>query len=73
VQAILLQVNIGREESKGGFEPAEVSEAVFTAAMLKGVRVKGLMTIPLSGQIKKTTCISMKCTSFLLTKSRKIR
>ncbi len=46
IQDILLQVNIGREASKGGFEPEETREAVFLASGMKGVRVRGLMAIP---------------------------
>ena len=45
-QDILLEVNIGREESKGGFDPAEVLPAALHAAGLGHVRVRGLMAIP---------------------------
>jgi pyridoxal phosphate enzyme (YggS family) len=46
IQDVLLQVNIGREASKGGFEPEAVRDAVCLASQLKGVRVRGLMAIP---------------------------
>lgn len=46
IQEVLLQVNIGREASKSGFKAEAVSETVFIASSLKGVRVKGLMAIP---------------------------
>ena len=46
VQPILLQVNIGREESKGGFLPEAADEAVAFAATLPHLRVEGLMAIP---------------------------
>lgn len=46
VTDILLEVNIGGEESKSGFSPDEVEEAVTTIAELPGVFIKGLMTIP---------------------------
>lgn len=43
---ILLEVNIGGEESKWGFKPEEVEKAVCEIAKLPGIRIKGLMTIP---------------------------
>ena len=46
VQDILLEVNIGGEEAKSGFAPAEASEAARYAKTLSHVQVLGLMTIP---------------------------
>ena len=46
VQDILLEVNIGNEEAKSGFAPAEVFAAAETALSYPHVRVCGLMTIP---------------------------
>ncbi len=46
VTDILVEVNIGNEESKSGFLESEVYTAVLEMAKLKNVRVKGLMTIP---------------------------
>ena len=46
VQDILLEVNIGREEAKSGFDPAEVAAAAETALARPHVRVRGLMTSP---------------------------
>lgn len=46
VQPILLEVNIGREESKGGYLPEAVEEAAAEAASLPGLRLEGLMAIP---------------------------
>lgn len=43
---ILLEVNIGGEESKSGFSPEEVKDAVYEIAALPRVRVRGLMAIP---------------------------
>ena len=43
---ILCEVNVGGEESKSGFSPEEVTEAVCRLAELPGIRVRGLMTIP---------------------------
>lgn len=46
VQDILLEVNIGEEEAKSGFAPADIAAAAAAAKELKNVRVRGLMTIP---------------------------
>jgi len=46
VQDILLQVNIGSEQSKGGAEPEELDALAHAAAQMSHVRVRGLMAIP---------------------------
>ena len=46
LQDVLLEVNIGGEESKGGFAPEELYAAAETAGGFPNVRVLGLMTIP---------------------------
>ena len=46
VQDILLEVNVGEEEAKSGFFPAEIFAAAEAALERPHVRVKGLMTIP---------------------------
>ncbi len=43
---ILLEVNIGSEESKSGFAPNELENAVEEIAKLPAIKVKGLMAIP---------------------------
>lgn len=43
---ILLEVNIGEEQSKSGFLKEETEEAVYKIAQLDGINIKGLMTIP---------------------------
>ncbi|MEG0020318.1 MAG: YggS family pyridoxal phosphate-dependent enzyme [Oscillospiraceae bacterium] len=43
---ILLEVNIGKEESKGGIAAESLEELLYAIAELKSVRVKGLMCIP---------------------------
>ena len=45
-QDVLLEINIGAEESKSGFAPEELSAALARAGELPGVRVRGLMAIP---------------------------
>ena len=46
VQDVLLEVNIGGEESKSGFSPETLYSAAEEARRLSNVRVRGLMTIP---------------------------
>ena len=43
---VLLEINIGREESKTGFLPEQAQECVYEIAQIDGIRVRGLMTIP---------------------------
>ena len=45
-QAILLEVNAGEEESKGGFSPDALPAAVSQIDALSSVCVQGLMTVP---------------------------
>ena len=45
-QDILLEVNIGREESKGGAMPEEILPLASRAMELEHVRLRGLMSIP---------------------------
>jgi len=45
-QDILLEVNIGGENSKSGFAPDVLFDAARYALTLKNIKVKGLMTIP---------------------------
>ena len=45
-QEALLQVNIGREKTKGGFLPEELPTTLERLVQLKGLWVKGLMVIP---------------------------
>ena len=45
-QDILLEVNIGREESKGGAMPEEIPSLALRAMELSHIRLRGLMSIP---------------------------
>ena len=45
-QAILLEVNIGGEDSKGGFRPDELPDVVSAIDPFAHVSVRGLMTLP---------------------------
>ena len=46
VQDVLLEVNVGGEESKSGFDPGELVPAAEQARALSHIRVLGLMAIP---------------------------
>ncbi|MEE0946446.1 MAG: YggS family pyridoxal phosphate-dependent enzyme [Acutalibacteraceae bacterium] len=43
---ILLEINIGEEESKSGFKYDEIYESLFEISEIEGVKIKGLMAIP---------------------------
>lgn len=45
-QDILLQVNIGGEEAKGGCPPEELADLTAAALQTPGVRLRGLMCVP---------------------------
>ena len=46
IQDVLLEINIGDEDSKSGFAPEEVAETLAKAAEFPAIRVRGLMAIP---------------------------
>lgn len=45
-QDILLEVNIAAEPSKSGFTPEDIPGALEYCASLKGIKVRGLMSVP---------------------------
>ncbi len=45
-QDVLLEINIGAEESKSGFTPEELPAVLAEASQLPAIRVRGLMAIP---------------------------
>lgn len=45
LQDVLLQVNVSGEDSKHGFDPADLHEVLVEASHLPGVCVRGLMTM----------------------------
>lgn len=67
---VLLQVNIGKEETKSGFYEKDVLDAVKRIAELPHVQVRGLMTIPprFSGKLYFEKMQEL----FLLCKEKKI-
>jgi len=46
VLSVLLQVDLGGEETKYGVEPARIPEMIEQISGLRGLRLNGLMTIP---------------------------
>lgn len=54
VMEVLLEVNIGGEDTKGGIPPGELRELIFKASEMKNIRVKGLMTIPPPGETEQS-------------------
>ena len=57
IQNILLEINIGNEESKSGFSVKEMDEVLTKIQSFANIRVKGLMAIPpichISGENRK--------------------
>ncbi len=45
-QNVLLEVNVGGENTKGGFHPEDLMRVVSILAKLPHIRIKGLMAIP---------------------------
>ena len=45
-QDILVEINIGGEESKSGISPSELEEIIEEISKMENIRVRGLMTIP---------------------------
>lgn len=46
IMDILLEINIGGEQSKSGFSPENIYEALEQIEKLKGISVRGIMSIP---------------------------
>ena len=46
MQDVLLEVNIGRENTKAGFAPEDVPAVLESGEMISGIRIRGLMAIP---------------------------
>ena len=59
IMEVLLEVNIGKEESKSGVMPEDVLEFAQKAAEFDGIKVVGLMVIPpAEGNNSQTNCAS---------------
>ncbi len=46
VMNVLVEVNVGREENKGGVDPDALYEFIDEARLLDGIHINGLMAIP---------------------------
>ena len=64
VQDILLEVNIGGEEAKSGFAPAELTGAAEAALQMAHIRVRGLMTIPPADSDRETNMRYFQAVSY---------
>ncbi|MBP1561570.1 MAG: YggS family pyridoxal phosphate-dependent enzyme [Oscillospiraceae bacterium] len=51
---VLIEVNIGGEESKSGVSVDGLEELLYSASQLKSIRVRGLMTIPPVGRSEQS-------------------
>lgn len=62
VTDILIEVNVGKDENKGGFFPDDVENGVKQIAKLKNIRIKGLMAVlPKADEIKiSELCLQMR-------------
>ena len=56
VTDVLLEINVGEEESKTGFSMSEFFETLHEIAELDAIRIKGLMTIPPICEINTILC-----------------
>lgn len=74
VMDILIQLNISGEESKSGIAPEELNELLEGISRLKGVFVRGLMTIPPveSGEMELSREIFRRCNKIYVDKRAKI-
>lgn len=56
---ILIQINIGNEETKGGFSPEEAEEAYRKIKALPALKVEGLMAmLPFDADERKLICLA---------------
>ncbi len=71
-QDVLLEINIGGEESKHGFSPDEFYDVLPKIAALSSVRVRGLMTVaPITDDKDETLrCMKKMAQIFVDTKSK---
>lgn len=63
IQDVLVQVNIGKEEQKGGIDPDTAIQTVKDISCLKGIRVRGVMAmLPRTDdqQLLQNLCLKMR-------------
>ena len=70
---VLVEVNIGREESKSGCDIDELEELLYQISELDCIKVKGLMTIPpICDELQARKYFAMMNKKFLELKEKKI-
>ncbi len=71
---VLIEVNVGREPQKAGVLPEELPLLLEKTAQLKGVRVKGLMTVPpiLDTEYEKRKIFSQMFRLFIDNRAKKL-
>jgi pyridoxal phosphate enzyme (YggS family) len=71
---ILIEVNVGREPQKAGVLPEELPLLLEKAAVMQGIRVKGLMTVPpiLETEYEKRKIFSQMFRLFIDNQSKKL-
>ena len=71
---VLVEVNIGGEESKFGLDPVMLNETVCEISEIEGIRVKGLMAIPpiCTNEEENRKFFSNMYTMFLDIKAKKL-
>lgn len=58
---VLLQINIGREQSKSGFDPDNFKQAYAQVAKLPALRIRGLMAmLPLTEDERALICLAQQ-------------
>lgn len=56
IQDILIEVNIGNEESKDGIDRSFLRDLLYEVSEMKNIKVRGLMTIPPADNSEKFLC-----------------
>jgi uncharacterized pyridoxal phosphate-containing UPF0001 family protein len=47
---VLVQVNVGRETQKSGVDPDELEDLLNAVALMRGLRIQGVMCVPPAAQ-----------------------
>ncbi len=74
VTPVLLEVNVGGEESKSGVAPHALEKLLYEIQGLSGIHVRGLMTVPpiLRTEYEKRQVFSKMCQLFVDIRDKKI-
>ena len=71
---VLVEVNIGGEESKFGLDPLQLNETIHEMSEIEGIKICGLMAIPpiCTNEEENRKFFSNMCTMFLDIKAKKL-